>query len=245
MSKSINQGFKPETIAKITAELARTINFYKDAIHAGKTFRLCISEGNSKIGRVLNVSLAPIVTCGDACKLCKSLCYDVKACLQYKNVRDARARNTALAMLNRDEYFSRIADRISRKRSNFFFRWHVAGDILDADYFDRMIQIARQFPQWTFWTYTKQYNIVNKWIDENGKLPDNLHIMFSQWKIKLDNGQIIAVPLPNPHSLPIFTVVFEEEEFPADYFHCPGNCDVCKENHLGCIAGMNTANGAH
>ena len=85
----------------------------------------------------------------------------------------------------------------------------------------------------------------DEWIDKNGSLPANLHIMFSEWKIRLDNGKIVSVPFPNPHHMPVFTVVFEEEEFPSDFFRCPGNCDVCKENHLGCIAGMNTANGAH
>jgi len=245
MAKSIKNGFKQETIARITSALADLVRDYEQAARDGKCVPISISTGNEKIGKVMNVSLAPILTCGNACKLCKNLCYDVKACLQYENVRKARARNTVLAIHYRKKYFDQIIKRIQRRKKNFFFRWHVAGDILDLDYFENMIAIARMFPEWTFWTYTKQYHIVNKWIDENGQLPDNLHIMFSQWKIKLDNGQIIAVPLPNPHNLPIFTVVFEEEEFPADYFHCPGNCDVCKENHLGCIAGMNTANGAH
>ena len=42
---------------------------------------MCISNGNKKIGKVMNVSLPPILTCHN-CKECKYFCYDIKACLQ-------------------------------------------------------------------------------------------------------------------------------------------------------------------
>lgn len=41
---------------------------------------LCISKGNRKIGRVMNVSLAPVLTCAN-CSGCVKLCYDIKACM--------------------------------------------------------------------------------------------------------------------------------------------------------------------
>ena len=243
MARSISKGFKPETIAKIISQLKEETAAYVSRIMAGENVWVSISSGNRKIGRVLNVSLAPILTCGDGCKFCKSFCYDVKACLQYGNVRKSRARNTALAIHNRKEFFRQIKCKLERTR-NTFFRWHVSGDILDADYFDNMVQLAIAFPQITFWTYTKQYHIVNKWIDENGQLPENLHVMFSQWKVKTETGRIIPIPFPNPHNMPVFTVRFEEEEIPQ-MFKCPGNCDICKSNHCGCIAGQSTYNDAH
>lgn len=244
-AKSIAQGFKTETLRKVVDLLKRFISYYKEDIDAGRNLLVSISTGNSKIGHVMNVSLAPILTCGAMCKHCIRFCYDIKACLQYPSVLLARARNTALALYNRTEYFAQIEKAIARRRTNFYFRWHVGGDVPDYDYFDNMARIAIKFPYFTFWTYTKQYHIVNKWIKENGMLPDNLCIMFSAWKTKDENGNIIAVPFPNPYDMPVFTVRFAEEAEPKNMFKCPGNCNICKANQTGCIGRQDTYANAH
>ncbi len=193
---------------------------------------MCISSGNRKIGNVMNVSLMPVMTCGN-CKECKYLCYDIKACLQYPNtVIDARMRNTVILRRDRSEYFNRIDAAISRRRSEKYFRWHVAGDIIDIDYLNRMIQIARNHPDFKFWTYTKMYHIVNEWcsIHCRDAVPRNLSIMFSEWR---------GMPMVNPYRFPEFSVVFKDEQKPVGYY-CPGNCDVCKVNGRGCINGERT-----
>lgn len=194
---------------------------------------LCISQGNRKIGRVMNVSLMPVMTCGN-CKECKYLCYDIKACLQYPNtVIDARMRNTVIMRRDRNEYFRRIDAACSRRRKNKFFRWHVAGDIVDIDYFDNMVQIARNHPDFIFWTYTKMYHIVNAWCDANGRdaVPVNLKIMFSEWR---------GMPMVNPYNFPEFRVVFKSDAVKPVGHYCPGNCDVCKAAGRGCVAGETT-----
>ena len=243
--KSIAQGFKTATLKKVVCMLREKIDYYKTRIDAGDVLEVSISTGNRKIGHVMNVSLAPVLSCGAMCKYCIRFCYDIKACLQYINVLYARARNTALALYNRAEYFSQIEKAIARRRSNFYFRWHVGGDIPDFDYFDNMVRIAIKFPYFTFWTYTKQYNIVNKWIKENGMLPDNLCVMFSAWKTKDENGNIITVPFPNPYGMPVFTVRFAEEAEPENMFKCPGNCNICKAAKTGCIGRQDTYANAH
>lgn len=194
--------------------------------------KMAISKGNRKIGRVMNVSLPPLLSCAN-CSGCSKLCYDIKACLQYPDtVIDARMRNLTILQKDREEYFRRINDAISRRRLHKFFRWHVAGDIIDADYFARMVEIARRHPDFKFWTYTKNYAVVNRWVDENGRdaLPANLSVMFSEWR---------GMPMDNPHGFPEFRVVFKDETPPAG-FYCPGNCDVCKEINRGCIVGETT-----
>lgn len=188
--------------------------------------KMCISAGNRKIGRVLNVSLPPILSCAN-CSGCSRLCYDIKACLQYPaTVIDARMRNYTILLRDRDEYFRRIEEKISRRRKNKFFRWHVAGDIIDLDYFDRMVGIAARHPDFVFWTYTKNYAVVNAWCEEHGKenIPANFSIMFSEWR---------GMPMDNPHGFAEFRVVFKDETPPTG-FYCPGNCDICKESGRGC-----------
>ena len=244
-AKSIAQGFKTETLKKVIGLLKAAINHYKTEIEKGTFLKVSISTGNVKIGHVMNVSLAPVLTCGPMCKFCIRICYDIKACLQYPNVLLARARNTALALYNRKEYFAQIEKAIQRRKANFYFRWHVGGDIPDYDYFDNMVRIAKTYKHFTFWTYTKQYHIVNKWIAENGNLPDNLCVMFSEWKTKDENGNIIAVPFLNPYKMPVFSVRFQEEAIPQNVFKCPGNCNICKEHKTGCIGKQDTYADAH
>jgi len=200
--------------------------------------KMAISTGNRKIGRVMNVSLPPIITCAN-CKECKYLCYDVKACLQYPNtVIDARIRNLSILMKDRNEYFNRIDAAMSRRRKNKYFRWHVAGDIVDVDYFNRMVENARKHSDFIIWTYTKNYAVVNEWIRQHGgnknALPNNFTVMFSEWR---------GLDMINPYKLPEFRVVFKSDAVkpdPKKVHYCPGNCDVCKALHRGCVAGETT-----
>ena len=201
------------------------------------SIKMCISNGNRKIGRVMNVSLPPVLSCGN-CKECMHYCYDIKACLQYPDtVIDARLRNFVILLQDRDRYFSEIDNKMARRRLNKYFRWHVAGDIIDADYFDRMVKIAVNHPDFVIWTYTKMYSIVNEWIAKNGPLPVNFHIMFSEWD---------GMEMDNPYNMPVFTCKLKagNKNRSAASFEtmhkCPGNCDICKASCRGCIAGENT-----
>ena len=81
------------------------------------------------------------------------------------------------------------------------------------------------------------YSIVNEYIRDNGPLPSNFHVMFSEWDgLKMDN----------PYNMPVFTCKLKAgnkdrsaESFESMY-KCPGNCDICKASGRGCIAGENT-----
>lgn len=201
-----------------------------------------ISRGNRKIGRVMNVSTAPVLACAN-CKECKDFCYDIKACMQYPgNVLTARVENLYMARFARRQYFQQIKEACARRRSNKFFRWHVAGDILDADYFEHMIEIARMFPDFTFWTYTKNYAIVNHYVATHGgnryvAIPMNLSIMFSEWD---------GLAMDNPYNFGTFSCKLKDgnKNHAPEYFDglykCPGNCDICKATGRGCLVNENT-----
>lgn len=228
--------YKIETLRKLMVKASKIRKSYETM--SPTDIKICLTNGNRKIGKVLNVSLMPIMTCGN-CKECKHLCYDVKACLQYRTVLDARIRNTVLAMNHRDEFFARIDEKCRRRRKNKFFRWHVSGDILDLDYFERMVKIAKNHPTFIFWTYTKMYNIVNEYCRRYGKdsIPSNFTIMFSEWD---------GMKLDNPFNFPIFTVRLKDGnvnhtfEWFDGLHKCPGNCDICKKGSRGCVVGEST-----
>lgn len=246
-SKKTASGFKPETINRVMVKAnERRVYYYRRSkiVDGGKAvidWKECISTGNRKIGRVLNVSIMPIMTCHN-CKECMHYCYDIKACAQYPDtVIDARMRNTVLLELDRDEYFARIEKKISRRRKNKFFRWHVAGDIVDIDYLSRMVEVARRHPDFVFWTYTKEYNTVNRYVRTHGKtradaIPSNLSIMFSLW-----NGTTMF----NPYGFPVFACEMPGYEYPEIAFTCPGNCDVCTSACRGCVAGESAKTALH
>lgn len=227
--------YSPNSITKAVRNLREATKAYRAMIRekGADAVPLAISSGNVKIGRVMNVSTAPVLTCAN-CSGCMGYCYDIKANLQYPNVVDARARNTALLLEDRDAYFQRIDEAISRRRAHKYFRWHVAGDILDADYLARMVDIARAHPDFVFWTYTKNYSAVNEYCERRGgrvAIPENLSIMFSEWR---------GMPMVNPYGFPEFSVVFKDDEHKPAGHYCPGNCDICKAQRRGCIAGETT-----
>jgi len=220
-----------DSIKKAVRLMNETMQKYENV--RAEDIKLCISAGNRKIGRVMNVSLPPVVTCSN-CDKCKYFCYDIKACLQYPNtVIDARIRNYMILKKDRDAFFNRIHLAMQARRKNKFFRWHVSGDILDIDYFSRMIELARLHPDFIIWTYTKNYAVVNEYcrLYGRGNIPGNFSIMFSEWD---------GMPLVNPYNFPSFSVRMKNgnKNHPAEYFNnlyrCPGNCDVCKKLHRGC-----------
>lgn len=196
--------------------------------------RLCVSRGNKKIGRALNVSLAPIITCAN-CSGCSHFCYDIKACFSYPVVLRSRMMNTVLLRRDRDFYFAQIEAAIQKRTSHKLFRWHVAGDIPDADYLERMVQLAKAHPDFSFWTYTKNYAVVNNFVRSHGgnrtvAIPSNFSIMFSEWR---------GMEMLNPFSFPEFRVVFKDETPPEGHY-CPGNCELCYKSGTGCPFGQTT-----
>ena len=215
-----------ETLRKILAVLGALSEMYMSMRY--EDLKLHISTGNRKIGRTHNFSMAPGYTCAN-CSECINYCYDIKACWQYENVRKARAENTALMRKNLPATMMLINNYISKRRAHKYFRWHVSGDILNVEYFDWMVRIARWHPDWIFWTYTKNYYAVNEWVKQHGgtkkSVPSNLSVMFSVW-----NG----MECPNPYGFATFTCIMEGMTPAPDSWACPGNCDACLRSGHGC-----------
>ena len=228
--------YSKETIKKV----AFNYHSYMELIKSGLIIpRVHISKGNRKIGRVLNVSTVPIMDCKN-CKECKNICYAVNSYIMHTNTcLPAWTENSYFARNNRKEYFDTIRKECAKRRKNKYFRWHVSGEIIDMDYLESMIAIAREFPDFKFWTYTKMYDLVNLYVMLHGDskekaIPGNLVIMFSEWR---------GMEMYNPYGFPEFRVVFKNDKYkpdPENVWYCPGNCDICKACNRGCVAGETT-----
>lgn len=205
----------------ILAKFRKALDDAKAAVMAGTITTVSISRGNIKTGAVPSVSTLPFLTCPACCKdTCGAICYAAKIANLRPSVLTVYARNTALAMLRPALYWQGVRYAIAGAR---FFRFHVSGDIMNAEYFQEMVNAAIDNSHCTILAFTKRYNIVNEWMDNNGELPKNLHILFSGW----DNLKPV-----NPHNLPETNVY---NETPADdWLLCGGNCFECGCRGVGC-----------
>lgn len=228
--QKINQN---ATIQKVINESKKFLEKYKNA---AKNSNVSISTGNGKLGSIGNISTPPIITCGSACGSCMKYCYAVRAYLKYGFERKDKKLNPWLVnycifLIDPDRYFYEISRAVYVYR---FFRWHVSGDIINKRYFEGMVKVAVENPHCEFLAFTKQYDIVNAFIEENSiyAIPKNLHLLFSAAP---------GLEMKNPHNMPECHINFENQELntfkgcAGNVYHCSGNCSECIANNCGCF----------
>ena len=191
---------------------------YRQRIANGEKFPVSISASNTKMGNVTSVSLLPYITCPFKCPEC----YAAKLAVLRPSVRNAYAKNTAIAFEDPETYWKEINKAAAAVR---FFRFHVSGDITNAAYFVGMVETALNNPHTEFLAFTKRYSIVNRYIDICGDLPKNLHIIFSAWD---------GLEMPNPYKMPVAQVVRPGQDPAEDWKICGGNCFECACRGVGC-----------
>ena len=227
---------KDETVARKLDAARKLLNI---ALETGKNapelfncrYPVNVTFGNGKTGKNMMFSTCAGITCPN-CAGCINYCYAFRIELRFPDtVLQNHISNTANLFLDLPGTFSALWSIIDENKSKYkFFRWHESGEIYSYDYFVYMVKTADLFPDVTFWTYTKNYKVVNAYIEKNGALPKNLKIMFSAG----------FNPVENLYNLPLFYCVKKGENAPAGFYQCPGNCDYCKKHKTGCIAGANT-----
>lgn len=210
-------------IAKVNVQKAieKRKEFLKVAM-ISDNMKLHFSFGNSKLGKIPSFSVLPFLTCTN-CKECGKYCYAAKNCFNFNRNIQNLAENTAnVRKLPMNELIEQFDEILGGNIIYKYFRFNVAGDIAGAigtKYFDLILNITEKYPFTTFLLFTKNYEMINTYISNGGKLPKNLSVVFSQWNnIKIDN----------PHNLPIAIVkVNENTEIPENAFHCSGDCSEC------------------
>ena len=183
---------------------------------------ISISLGNSKMGKVMSVSLPPIVTCGKNLP-CFKTCYAAKLARLRPNVRDAWLGNYKALMRDRDFFFDTVHEAISKKGPGLF-RWHVAGDIVDYDYLTRMRALAVRHPLRRFMAFTKKFDLLRLHA-KTPLRPENLTLIASAWP-----GLI--VPPDVRAKFPVSWMRSAKEpdrRIPSNGYVCGGDCEVCKK----------------
>ena len=138
------------------------------------------------------------------------------------NVQGAYYRNFRIYNEDPAGFFEQIYYKI-KFAGLLKVRWFDSGDIYDYEFLERMVELCKKTPNVSHMAFTKKYELVNRWIDENGDLPDNLNIMFSAWDVLWE--------VPNPHNLGVAYVDFKDKrlnpDIPKNAFVCPGRESTC------------------
>lgn len=177
--------------------------------------KLSVSNANSKMGNVKSISMPRVITCAPDVP-CAKTCY-VGHFDWRRTVRDAYENNLNLWLTDPDSFEQQA---IAAAYGSFYFRWHVSGDIISQDYLAMMCRVARKLPHTNFLAFTKQYGIVNRYLDAKKRIPKNLHILFSEWP---------GYNMDNTYNLPVAYVSFKNGicDAPADANECGGRCEDC------------------
>ena len=182
-----------------------------------------VSNGNSKMGNIPSVSLPTKITCRSDCD-CIKKCYARRLERMRPSVREAYQYNYKLLTEQPDIFWREIEASIMMSR---FFRFHVAGDIVDNVYLAHMIDIAERNTHCEILCFTKKYELINEHLSLGGWIPDNLHIILSAWK---------GLNMVNPYNLPEAHVKYKDGSTTAKEgaIECKGNCTECAITDGGC-----------
>ena len=183
--------------------------------------QISISKGNSKMGAIPSVSLPACITCNPGAP-CFKKCYARRLAARRATVRDAYNRNLDILRDDPRAYWAQVKAAAITTR---FFRYHVSGDIPNIEYLFNMAALAIELPGTMFLAFTKQYNIVNAFIENGGIIPNNLQIIFSNWN---------DWKCKNPYNLPVCEIVLKGSEPAPDWKICGGNCTACACAGIGC-----------
>ena len=196
-------------------------------------FFLHVSEGNSKTGPAVNFNFPIEYTCNHDCECYKAgLCYAENGCYLFASNQANYSENLNFYNNHTDDEFIQAMQLAIDKIGYSLFRYFTCGDIPNSRFINIMVKLAENNPGIRFWSYTKKYEIVNKWIDENGQLPENLVIIFSHWMNK--DGSFY--PMNNRHNMPVSEFIpFGQEEKVKTVTHiCPCSDPTVKANCATC-----------
>lgn len=183
-----------------------------------------ISRANSKLGPDIPSVSLPV---GETCRKnapCFKLCYGRHGRMAFPRVKGLSEKNYDIWKADPDFYKREI--EIASFKSKFF-RWHVCGDIPDPLYLEMMVEVAEKIPETKFLCFTKQYEIVNNYLDEHQVFPENLKMVLSAWGDWMPE---------NPHNLPIAYIRLKDGgcNIPECAYQCSNYCGDCVMTGQSC-----------
>lgn len=171
--------------------------------------RVRISHGNGKLGGIPQFNTLPgdepvtngrgeaLVdikgTCGKLCGCCVHDCYAVRLMKFHHNTCVKAWGINTLALRERPQDVKESVIRYCRERAPRYFRFHTAGEIESVGQFEMYCQIAEEVNRGKrggdrvmFYTYTKNFEVVSRYLSSGGKIPSSFVVNLSQWHGNID-----------------------------------------------------------
>lgn len=214
----------------------------------GKTiWHLDTLAGSSPLKRKDGLVLTDIAgSCHGCCEdCCEEFCYARNFTIAHHNACvEKYAKNTLVIRNDIEKYEYELKKFFDSAIVGGCFRYHVSGEFDSREQLLMNIKLAKKFPNWIQYGYTKRYEWIEDYLDENGILPENFVVNISPFNNEYSNKYNLPEFIYDDGTNP------ELESLP----HCPAvdknghetgvTCETCRR----CIyakAGQKTAVYAH
>jgi ferredoxin len=128
-------------------------------------------------------------SCQGCCDGCEKYCYAIHGAQQHHNaVLPSTITNLILYRKDPKRFETELDQELSNWKVNGadkVFRWHASGEIEDYDYLEMMMRVATKHPEVHFYSYTKRFKMIEKYLDKYGDFPSNFIWNLSVWKDNL------------------------------------------------------------
>lgn len=81
--------------------------------------------------------------------------------------------------LTHPQWVGAISYLITKQEKSGHFRWHDSGDIQDLDHLRRIIEVAELTPHIQHWLPTREYRLIDAFVNAGGLFPENLVVRVS------------------------------------------------------------------
>ena len=141
-------------------------------------------------------------TCQGCCDGCERFCYAIRGAQQHHNsVMPSLLKNTTIYRKDPARFEAEIDSELTaweskeskeskegKKTEEKVFRWHASGEIEDYPYLEMMMRIAENHPTIIFYTYTKRFKLVERYLKAYGDFPANFTMIFSRWGTNIEDS---------------------------------------------------------
>jgi len=126
-----------------------------------------------------------------------------------------------LETISKPFWSAAIAFWIKQKKLDYF-RWHDSGDVQTLSHFIKICEIAKMTPDTKYWLPSREYTIISQYVNLGLKIPENLIVRLSAYKIE-GNG---PVKLAKRLGVQISTV--KKEGYNCHAYSQGGKCLDCR-----------------
>lgn len=131
-----------------------------------------------------------IGSCSGICDGCEKFCYAINGCRQYHNsVMPSVMKNLLIYRYDPKRFEQEIENELAvwkvKDGDHKVFRWHSSGEIENYPYLEMMMRIAEKHSEVHFYSYTKRFSYIGRYLDEHTNFPSNFVFNLSVWENNL------------------------------------------------------------